>query len=358
MGLISLIRPTSLIRPAALKMVASQATKLLVEEDRSRAQAVGKMALADGALRSGFDVEDVGGIVVLDSILIKDGSEYAAELRVSSAYERRGESARFVPVQRGLDGEGVEKNRLEAMVLQAQRMESVGALASALAHDLNSALAPILMGLRALQQRCADEESRRWLALMHRSAERGKDMVERVLAFARGAEGACAPLRTTDLIGDIARIIKETLPENIGFQVRAPNDLWSVIGDATQIRQILMNLCINARDAMPAGGKLMIRAGNRYLVEEERLLAPDAPQQRYVRVTVADTGVGIPREVIDRIFDPFFTTKEMGKGTGLGLSTVLAIVRGHGGFISLFSKVGKGTEFKVYLPAQAPEVSD
>jgi two-component system cell cycle sensor histidine kinase/response regulator CckA len=261
------------------------------------------------------------------------------------------------PVQRDLGGEGAEKQRLEAMVLQAQRVESVGALATALAHDLNSALAPILMGLRALQQRCADEESQRWLTLMHKSAERGKDLIERVLAFAQGAEGECAPLKTTELIDDIAGILEETLPENIELRVRAPNDLWSVIGDATQIGQVLMNLCINARDAMPAGGKLMIRARNRYLGEEERRLAPGAPQREYVRLTVADTGSGIPREIIDHIFDPFFTTKERGKGTGLGLSTVLAIVRSHGGFLSLFTKVGKGTEFKVYLPAQTPDVS-
>jgi signal transduction histidine kinase len=329
-------------------MVASQATKLLVEEDRPRVRAVENTALVDGAPRDVFDVERM---VALDSILVKDGSEYSLELRVSPACGRRGESAYLVPVRRGLDGEGVEKKRLEAMVLEAQRMESVGALASALAHDLNSALAPILMGLGALQQRCADEESRRWLSLMRKSAEQGKDLVERVLAFARGAECERAPLRTAELIGDVARILKETLPKNIDFHVRIPKDLWGVIGDAAQLGQVLMNLCINARDAMPAGGKLTIRARNRYLVEEERRLAPGAPQQRYVRVTVADTGAGIPREVISRVFDPFFTTKEKGKGTGLGLGVVLSIVRIHGGFISLFSKVGKGTEFKVYLPA-------
>ena len=337
-------------------MIASQATKLLVEDDHSRARAVGGMALADGAPRDVFDVERM---VALDSILVKDGSDIpsnCASLRSVAIVESARISSRFGAANS--DGEGVEKKRLEAMVLQAQRMESVGALASALAHDLNSALAPILMGLGALQQRCADEESRRWLSLMSKSAERGKDLVERVLAFARGAEGECAPLRTAELIGDIARILKETLPKNIELQVRVPNDLWSVIGDATQIGQVLMNLCINARDAMPAGGKLMIRARNRYLVEEERRLAPGAPHQRYVRVTVADTGAGIPREVISRVFDPFFTTKEKGKGTGLGLATVLAIVRGHGGFVSLFSKVGKGTEFKVYLPAQSPDVGD
>jgi len=337
-------------------MVASQATKLHLEEDRSRAQAIESIALPDGAPREGHGVFEAERIVALDSALIKDSFEYSVELRVSPACHHRAESERLETVHRGLGMEGVEKGRLETMVLQAQRMESVGALASALAHDLNSALAPILMGLGALQQKCADEESRRWLSLMRLSAERGKDMVERVLAFARGGVGECVPLRAAEMIRDVARILKDTLPKNIELQVRVPKDLWSVIGDATQIGQVLMNLCINARDAMPAGGKLMIRARNRFLVEEERLLAPGEPHQRYVRVTVADTGAGIPREVISRVFDPFFTTKEKGKGTGLGLGAVLAIVRGHGGFVSLFSKVGKGTEFKVYLPAQATGV--
>src|SRR5262245_42623329 len=273
-------------------MVASQATKLLVEEDRSRVQTAAPLVARDSAL-----VEDV-------------------------------------------------------FVLQAPRMESAGDFAGALAHDLNSALAPILMGLRALQKKCEDEESRRWLALMSKSAERGKDLIERVLAFARDAESERVPFQITELVADIAGILKGTLPENIRLQLRVPNDLWSAIGDATQIWRVLMNLCINARDAMPAGGKLMIRARNRYLVEEERRLAPGASHQRYVRLTVADTGEGISREIMDRIFDPFFTTKEKGKGTGLGLPTVLSIVRAHDGFVSFSSKVGKGNEFKVYLPAE------
>jgi two-component system, cell cycle sensor histidine kinase and response regulator CckA len=279
-------------------MVASQATEFLVEEGHSRVQTAAQR-------------------VARDSGLFKDI---------------------FIP--------------------QTLRMESAGEFAGALAHDLNSALAPILMGLRALQQKCEDEESRRWLALMSRSAERGKDLIERVLAFARGDESEHVPFQITELVEDIAGILKETLPENIQLQLRIPNHLWSVIGDATQIWRVLMNLCVNARDAMAAGGTLMIRAKNRYLVEEERRLLPGAPHQRFVCITVADTGDGISREIMDRIFDPFFTTKEKGKGTGLGLPTVLSIVRAHGGFVSCSSEVGKGTEFKVYLPVQPPEVSD
>jgi PAS domain S-box-containing protein len=280
--------------------------------------------------------------------LTKDGSEIIVESRFALLHDERGEPESVIIVNTDV----TETRRLEAVVLRAQRLESIGSLASAIAHDLNNVLAPILMALHTLQQRFTDENSRRWISLMSKSAERGKDLIERVLTFARGAEGERAPLQTVGLIRDIAKILKDTLPKNIELQVQAPEDLWSVIGDTTQIHQVLMNLCINARDAMPAGGKLMIKARNRRLVEEERRLGPNPLHEHYVRISVSDTGIGIPQEIQDRIFDPFFTTKERGKGSGLGLSTALVIVRGHGGFVNLFSKVGKGTEFKVYLPAQ------
>ncbi len=245
-----------------------------------------------------------------------------------------------------------EQKRLESMVLRAQRLESIGALASGMAHDLNNVLAPILMALHTLQQRFTDESSQRWLSLIHKSAERGRDLINQVLSFARGAEGERVPLQVNHLINDISKILQETLPKNIELQVIVPDGLWMVIGDTTQIHQVLMNLCINARDAMPDGGRLVIKARNRYLVEEEERLVTNPRQKQFARITVADTGVGIPPEIIDRVFDPFFTTKEKGQGTGLGLSTVQGIVRGHGGFVNVISQVGKGTEFKIYLPAQ------
>ncbi len=290
----------------------------------------------------------------------KDGSECAVELLASPIRDHRGEITHFVSTLRDINRDGAEKKRFETMVMRASRMESVGALASAMAHDLNNILAPILMTLSALRERLTDESSRRGLSLMHKSAERGKDLIERVLAFARDAEGERAPLHTSfqtpfqtfDLLSDMAMLLKETLPNSIELQVRAPDNLWSVAGDSTQIHRALLNLCINARDAMPSGGKLTIKARNRYLVEEEVRLAPNPARKRYVRITVTDTGAGIPREIIDHVFDPFFTTKERGQGSGLGLSIVLAMVRAHEGFINFFSKTGWGTEFKVYLPAE------
>ncbi|MGH9842855.1 MAG: hybrid sensor histidine kinase/response regulator [Blastocatellia bacterium] len=251
-----------------------------------------------------------------------------------------------------------EQKRLESMVLRAQRLESIGALASGIAHDLNNVLAPILMALHTLQQRFTDESSQRWLSLIHKSAERGRDLIGQVLSFARGAEGERVPLGINHLIKDISKILQETLPKNIELQIIVPDGVWMVIGDTTQIHQVLMNLCINARDAMPDGGRLVIKTRNRFLVEEEERLVTNPQQKQYVRITVADTGVGIPPEIIDRVFDPFFTTKEKGQGTGLGLSTVQGIVRGHGGFVNVISQVGKGTEFKIYLPAQDLSVSE
>ncbi len=281
----------------------------------------------------------------------KDGSECEMEMEVSPIRDHRGVITHFVAVHRAPRKGREERKRFEAMVFRAQRMESIGALASSMAHDLNNVLAPILMALHTLQQKFTDEG--RCLALIRQCAEQGKDLVERVLTFARGAEDELVPLPTNNLIAGIARILEETLPKNIELQVQAPDDLWSVIGDATQLQQVLMNLCINARDAMPTGGKLVIDARNRFLTEEERRLLQGSAQIQFVRITVTDTGVGIPREIINNVFDPFFTTKERGRGSGLGLPTVLSIVRGHGGFINLLSQVGRGTEFKVYLPAQS-----
>ncbi len=244
-----------------------------------------------------------------------------------------------------------EKKQLEAQFLRAQRMESIGTLAGGIAHDLNNVLSPIMMALQLLQMRWPDEDSQRILSVLLANVERGAGMVKQVLSFARGTSGEQLALQPAHLIKEIVKIMKETFPRSIEIRFQAPADLWMVNGDVTQLHQVLMNLCVNARDAMPLGGSLTISAENLTVDETYARMAPNLRPGRHVRVTVVDTGEGIPPENLDRIFDPFFTTKEMGKGTGLGLATVVAIVNGHGGFVQVQSQVGTGTTFRVYLRA-------
>src|SRR6185436_18213592 len=235
--------------------------------------------------------------------------------------------------------------------LRAQRMESIGTLASGIAHDFNNLLSPILMSIQLLQSKLPDDEGQRLLSMLQVSAERGASLVKQVLSFARGVEGARIILRPRHLVKEIVQILKDTLPKSIEVEFEASEDLSVVAGDATQLHQVLMNFCVNARDAMAGGGKLSIKVGNVQIDYNYARMNLEAKPGRFVAITIADSGVGIPPNIINRIFEPFFTTKEHGKGTGLGLSTALGIVKGHGGFINVYSEPGKGTQFKIYLPA-------
>jgi two-component system, cell cycle sensor histidine kinase and response regulator CckA len=244
-----------------------------------------------------------------------------------------------------------EKKQLEAQFLRTQRMESLGTLASGLAHDLNNALSPILISVQLLEQKLHDEQSQRILNMLESNTKRSAALVKQVLSFARGFEGNRTNLEVGKIISEIEQIVKQTFPRSIEIRTDIQmQNLWSICSDATQLHQVLMNLCVNARDAMPDGGILEISARNLWIDENYARMNLDAQVGAYVVITVSDTGIGIKREVIDRIFEPFFTTKELGKGTGLGLSTVLGIIRSHGGFVQVDSEVGKGTQFKVYLP--------
>ncbi|MER3491551.1 MAG: hybrid sensor histidine kinase/response regulator [Mastigocladus sp. ERB_26_2] len=245
-----------------------------------------------------------------------------------------------------------QKKLLESQFLRAQRLESIGTLASGIAHDLNNVLAPILMTAQLLESQLNDERSKRLLPILINNAKRGANLVKQVLSFTRGMEGDRTLLQLKHIVREIQQVIRETFPKSIDVSTSIPPSLWTIYGDATQLHQVLMNLCVNARDAMPNGGTLTICAENFLVDENYARMHLDAQVGAYVAITVADTGVGIAPEIIDRIFEPFYTTKEFGKGTGLGLSTVLGIVKSHGGFVSVYSEVGKGSQFKVFLPAQ------
>ena len=235
--------------------------------------------------------------------------------------------------------------------MRAQRMESIGTLAGGIAHDLNNILAPILMPIDILKLTATDAQAKNVLETIEISAKRGADIVRQVLSFARGMEGERVEVQPKHLLQDVESIIKDTFPKNILLRFSIPNDIWTILGDPTQVHQILLNLCVNARDAMPNGGSLTIEVENCVLDEHYAAMNLQAKAGRYVNINVTDSGTGIPPNILEKIFEPFFTTKGINKGTGLGLSTVMGIVKSHGGLISVYSEPNKGTTFKVYLPA-------
>ncbi|MBD1913666.1 MULTISPECIES: ATP-binding protein [unclassified Leptolyngbya] len=244
-----------------------------------------------------------------------------------------------------------EKKLLETQFLRVQRMESLGTLAGGMAHDLNNVLSPIMMAVQLLKQKEQDEETQQWLEIMAGSAQRGADLIKQVLAFARGTEGDRIVLQLSEVLHEIKQILDETFPKDMTIHLDLADSLWPVLGDTTQLHQVFMNLCINARDAMPQGGTLAIAAKNLWIEQLDARHQPDLQPGAYVEVTVSDTGMGIPPSILDRIFEPFFTTKDFGKGTGMGLSTVMGIVKSHQGLITVSSQLHQGTQFQVYLPA-------
>jgi two-component system cell cycle sensor histidine kinase/response regulator CckA len=250
-----------------------------------------------------------------------------------------------------------ERRKLEERQRQSQRLESIGTLAGGIAHDLNNVLTPILMGAKLLARERSEERRRDMAHTMQTAAERGADMIKQLLAFAGGREGRREALEPADVIREVRTILDHTLPKSIEIHVDLMDHMWKVVGDTTELCQLLLNLCINARDAMPNGGHLTIAAENFDVGKSRAQTNPDLAVGRYVMLSVADTGVGMSSDVQEKIFDPFFTTKEQGKGTGLGLATCLGIVRGHGGAIHVYSQEDCGTEFNIYLPAISTERS-
>ncbi len=254
-----------------------------------------------------------------------------------------------------LNTDVTEQRQLQAETLRLQRMEGIGALAAGMAHDLNNALAPVLLGAQLLRRTTADPETRRVLTLMEESARRGAEMVRQVLLFARGRGGDREPLRLGPLLKEIEKLVRDTFPPNIRVVTHVADDLWPVRGNVTELHQVLLNLCVNARDAMPHGGTLSLVADNLQAGPADLAAYPEAQPGAYVVLMVCDTGPGIPPEVLPHLFEPFFTTKPPGQGTGLGLSTVNRIVRAHGGFIRAGSGESGGATFEILLPRLAGE---
>ena len=278
----------------------------------------------------------------------KDGREVIVNSRWTLVRDEAGTPQSVLVI----DTDITETRKLESQFLRAQRLESIGTLASGIAHDLNNILSPILMAVSILRRDLSDPDDEKMLNIIEGSAERGAGIVKQVLTFARGAEGERALLQPKHLVSELAKIMAQTFPRNIDIQTNLPTELWTVMGDATQLHQVLLNLCVNARDAMgAAGGTLTVAAENVDIDDHFASMNPGAQLGPHVVLRVSDTGSGMSPEVMEKIFDPFFTTKEVGKGTGLGLATVIGIVKSHGGVLTVQSAIGVGTTFSFFVPA-------
>ena len=295
--------------------------------------------------------------------LIKSGASYQREwtFRRKDGSEFQGEAIAAVMPDGNLLAiirDTTERKKLEQQFLRAQRMESIGTLAGGIAHDLNNVLAPILMSVEILKEFVTDERGRAFLETLYASATRGSALVKQVLSFGRGIHGERVRVNPVHIIRELMAVMRETFPKSIDVTFKCDRDIWTVMGDPTQMHQVFLNLCVNARDAMPTGGTLEISLENAPVDETYAAMNIEARPGPYVVVSVADSGSGIPADIRERIFEPFFTTKEVGKGTGLGLSTTLAIVKAHNGFINVYSEPGKGTRFKIYFPANPNETAE
>lgn len=281
--------------------------------------------------------------------LRKDGSCFYKRLVMVKAYDQQEQFIGHYCFLKDI----TEKKQLENQFLRTQRLENLGLLASGIAHDLNNILTPILAIAQLLPETLPNLEQRhqQMLQILQTNTKRGTDLVKQILSFARGVEGQRTCVQVKHLLLDIEDIAKGTFPKSIEIQKNVEDDLWTVTADPTQLHQVFMNLIVNAHDAMPDGGVLRICAKNILIDEHYARMNIEATVGSYIIITISDTGYGIPPEIIEQIFDPFFTTKKVGKGTGLGLSTVLSIIKNHGGFIEVDSKIRDSTYFKVYLPA-------
>ncbi|MCA9036583.1 MAG: CHASE3 domain-containing protein [Planctomycetaceae bacterium] len=330
----------------------------------SAEEAVGQQAFA--LLRSADDEEDG---VIREQVLAHGAWHGDRVVRTRDDRELIIESRRSLIVgddeepvsQLVIDIDVTEEHHRQQIERRSQRLTSIGTLASGIAHDLNNVLTPITMGAKLLKRTATDPQRLQIIQSISTSAERGAAMIRQLLAFAGGTTGPRESINVSELLEEARAILVHALPKTIRVSVELNGVLWPVRGDATELSQVLMNLAINARDAMPNGGQVVFEATNATVDADSKTTSPRTSglrSGRYVQITVIDQGQGILPELIDKVFDPFFTTKEQGKGTGLGLATCMGIVTSHGGTISVTSEPGKGTRFSVLLPAESEPASE
>ncbi|MBL9210816.1 MAG: response regulator [Opitutaceae bacterium] len=262
----------------------------------------------------------------------------------------RGDAGR-AKARLAINADITEQKRLEEQFLRAQRMENIGLLAVGIAHDLNNMLAPILLAAPMLRDHVSDPTALGVLSTLEKSADRGANLVRQILSFVQGSATEKVLIPVRHLVRDIVLVVNGTFPKSVRLIDHIAPDLWSIVANPTQIHQVMLNLCVNARDAMPEGGTLRLRAENVVLDAAAARAIDGARPGAFVVLHIEDTGTGIAPEVVARMWEPFFTTKDVGKGTGLGLPTVRAIIESHLGFVQFRTKPGRGTCFRVHLPA-------
>jgi PAS domain S-box-containing protein len=305
-------------------------------------------------------VDDLGGMSTLRAAVerdgfwngelrsqTRDGRQLIVDCRITLVRDEAGRPRAQLSFLADITAEKL----LEEKFLHVQRLENLGMLAAGIAHDFNNALAPIVMAGQLLHQYVSDPVAQHLLGTVEKSAERSVALVRQLLSFARGASGHSQLLQVRHVLHEVIELAEATFPKSIRVESDLPGDLWPVQGSPTQIHQIFLNLCVNARDAMPEGGELTLTAANCKLDATAAAQIAEARPGAFLKVEVRDTGTGIPPEVLAQIWEPFFTTKGEGKGTGLGLSTVRGILHQHAGFVSVQTQTGHGTAFTVYLPA-------
>lgn len=322
--------------------VLARSAQMLVPAERSDEPALLYARARQGERINGYETVRIR----------KDGQLLDMSMTLFPIENSSGDVIGFGSVSRDI----TENKRLTDQALRNDRIESIGTLAGGIAHDLNNVLAPILMAMQIMKSKFPDEQSQRLLSTVETSARRGADLVKQVLTFSRGVKSQDqVAINLRHLLKEMKSIGQHTFPKSIWMNVSAPKDLWVIEGDPTHIHQVLMNLCVNARDAMPKGGELKLTSENFMIDEHFKRMNIEAHTGPYVLLKVSDTGTGMPPEVRNRIFEPFFTTKDQSKGTGLGLATVRGIVKSMGGFIHVYSEVGRGSEFRIYIPALQSE---
>lgn len=285
-------------------------------------------------------------------VMAKNGKRVIVESRWSLMREADDEDPKGILL---INTDITDKKEIEAQFLRAQRIQTIGELSGGIAHDLNNALSPIVMASELLGDEVTSDSGKRMLELMRASGRRCADMVKQILSFSRGAGQGLELLDPSKIIEELAALTRETFPRLITIETRCEPRVNHFQGNLTQMHQVIMNLLVNARDAISRSGTITISAKNVLLHAHPSKMLRKPANGPHVSIAVSDTGSGIPREVIDKIFEPFFTTKEVGKGTGLGLSTVFSIVKNHGGFLELTTEAGKGTTFELFFPARVQE---